>query len=230
MWELSERDREIVAGYLGRPLMSDAEVVVRRRDTATPVVIRNAPFTADGTPMPTLYWLVDPVWRTAVSRLESAGGVKHADAAIDPEAVARAHASYAAERDAFVPVDWTGPRPSAGVGGTRQGVKCLHAHVAHVLAGGDDAVGRWVLAQLAAGVGSCGEVPEVVFADAVPAVHASAVSDAVPAAGSSAVTAVHADAVPDAVTDVGSGTGSAVYADAVPDAGSGSGTGAGAWA
>jgi exopolyphosphatase/guanosine-5'-triphosphate,3'-diphosphate pyrophosphatase len=34
------------------------------------------------------------------------------------------------------------------VGGTRVGVKCLHAHVAHHLAGGDDPVGRWALEQL----------------------------------------------------------------------------------
>ena len=34
--------------------------------------------------------------------------------------------------------------PSGGVGGTRQGVKCLHAHYAWFLAGGDDPVGRWV--------------------------------------------------------------------------------------
>ena len=40
-------------------------------------------------------------------------------------------------------------RPSGGVGGTRQGVKCLHAHYAWHLAGGDDPVGRWVAAQLA---------------------------------------------------------------------------------
>mgnify|MGYP006284588455 CR=1 FL=1 len=29
-------------------------------------------------------------------------------------------------------------------GGTRVGVKCLHAHYAYHLAGGDDPVGRWV--------------------------------------------------------------------------------------
>jgi hypothetical protein len=34
------------------------------------------------------------------------------------------------------------------VGGTRRGVKCLHAHLAHWLAGGDDAVGEWVAMQL----------------------------------------------------------------------------------
>ncbi|MSZ61286.1 MAG: DUF501 domain-containing protein, partial [Actinobacteria bacterium] len=34
------------------------------------------------------------------------------------------------------------------VGGTRRGVKCLHAHFAHWLAGGDDAVGAWVADEL----------------------------------------------------------------------------------
>jgi len=59
-----------------------------------------------------------------------------------------ASAQYAAERDALIPADRTGPRPSGGVGGTRQGVKCLHAHVAWWLAGGDDVVGDWVAARL----------------------------------------------------------------------------------
>jgi hypothetical protein len=36
----------------------------------------------------------------------------------------------------------------AAVGGTRVGVKCLHAHYAWYLAGGDDPVGRWVAAHL----------------------------------------------------------------------------------
>ena len=45
---------------------------------------------------------------------------------------------------------WDGPRPSGGVGGTRRGVKCLHAHYAWYLVGGDDPVGRWVAEQLAA--------------------------------------------------------------------------------
>ncbi len=44
--------------------------------------------------------------------------------------------------------DHTGPRPYGGVGGTRVGVKCLHAHVAHLLATGDDVVGAWTLDQL----------------------------------------------------------------------------------
>ena len=68
--------------------------------------------------------------------------------AIDAALIADAHRRYAAERDALVPDDHAGPRPSGGVGGTRTGVKCLHAHYAWHLAGGDDPVGRWVATQL----------------------------------------------------------------------------------
>lgn len=115
-----------------------------RAPDGTPVVLRNAPLLDDGTPMPTRYWLCGPSDREAIGRMEAAGGVKQAEAAVDPDELAAAHAAYAAERDAQLPPDHVGPRPSGGVGGTRQGVKCLHAHYAHLLAGGDDPVGRWV--------------------------------------------------------------------------------------
>ena len=140
-------DVALLTERLGRPPEGDFEVVVRTGDGA-PVVIRNAPFLRDGTPMPTRYWLVDPALRAAVARLESAGGVRAAEAAVDPEQLAAAHTAYAAERDAAIDATHTGPRPSGGVGGTRRGVKCLHAHYAFLLAGGDDPVGRWVGEQL----------------------------------------------------------------------------------
>jgi hypothetical protein len=98
--------------------------------------------------MPTRYWLIGKQARLAIDRLEAAGGVSAAEAAVDPEALTEAHRRYAAERDAAVPAGWDGPRPSGGVGGTRRGVKCLHAHYAWYLAGGDDPVGRWVAEQL----------------------------------------------------------------------------------
>jgi hypothetical protein len=135
---------------LGRTPRGAFNIVVRD-DTGAPVVIRNAPLLDDGTPMPTRYWLVDPDLVTAVSRLESSGGVRAAEAAVDPGDVARAHAVYAAERDAALPANHQGPRPHGGVAGTARGVKCLHAHYAWYLAGGDDPVGRWVAAQLAEG-------------------------------------------------------------------------------
>jgi hypothetical protein len=141
-------DRAAVAERLGRMPRADFDVVVRDPG-GLPRVIRNAPFLADGTPMPTRYWLVDPGLCAAVARLESAGGCRRAEAEIDPQEIARAHARYAAERDAAIPAGHRGPRPSGGVGGAARGVKCLHAHLAHHLAGGDDAVGRWVAARLA---------------------------------------------------------------------------------
>jgi hypothetical protein len=140
-------DRDAVRALLGREPTAEFEVVVRRADGA-PVVIRNAPFTHDGTPMPTRFWLVDPEWNRAVGRLEAAGGVDEAEAEVDPAVLAAAHAAYAAERDAVIEPGREGPRPSGGVGGTRTGVKCLHAHVAWRLAGGDDPVGDWALARL----------------------------------------------------------------------------------
>jgi len=124
-------------------------MVVRRRPDGMPVVIENAPILDDGTPMPTRYWLVDPELQVAVSRLEASGGVREAAAAVDQAELVRAHRRYAELRDAAIAVDHVGPRPSGGVGGTRSGVKCLHAHLAFFLAGGPDPVGHWVAQRVA---------------------------------------------------------------------------------
>jgi hypothetical protein len=140
-------DRAAVEALLGRPALGGFEVVVRHAD-GSPLVIRNDPLLGDGTPMPTRYWLVGEPERTWVGRLEGAGGVDRAEAEVDRDALAAAHDAYAAERDGAVPTGWAGPRPAGGVAGTRVGVKCLHAHYAWYLAGGDDPVGRWVEAHL----------------------------------------------------------------------------------
>jgi hypothetical protein len=140
-------DDALVAELLGRPPAGSFDVVVRA-ESGVPAVIANAPFLHDGTPMPTRYWLVDPALREAVSRIESSGGVREAEAAIPEERVADAHARYAAERDTLIPKDHQGPRPSGGVGGTRQGVKCLHAHLAWWLTGADDPVGEWTAVRI----------------------------------------------------------------------------------
>jgi len=146
---VSAADRERVEQLLGRPAAGDFEIVVRD-PSGDPVVIRNAPLLSSGRPMPTLYWLCGERVRKEVGRLEAEGGVRSAEAAVDADELAAAHIRYAAERDATMPADHEGPAPSAGVGGTRRGVKCLHAHYAWHLAGGDDPVGRWVAEQLAA--------------------------------------------------------------------------------
>lgn len=123
--------------------------MVVRDAQGVPVVIRNAPLLDDGTPMPTRYWLVGAAERVAVSRLESEGGVAQAEAAVPADELEVAHGRAAAEREAVIPEEWSGPRPSGGVGGTRAGVKCLHCHYAAFLAGTGDPVGLWVAEQLA---------------------------------------------------------------------------------
>jgi uncharacterized protein len=140
-------DDATIAELLGRKPAGPYEIVVRD-DAGAPVVIRNAALLFDGTPMPTLYWLVGAEASRRVSQLESQGGVRQAEAEVDPAALEAAHAAYAQERDALIDPSYDGPKPSGGVGGTRKGVKCLHAHYAYFLAGGDDPVGAWLAAHL----------------------------------------------------------------------------------
>lgn len=149
----TEEDRAQVAELLGRAPKGAFEVVVRHAHDGSPVVIRNEPLLDDGRPMPTRYWLLGEPERTMVSRIESRGGVHRVEDEIGLDVIAAAHDRYRAERDAALPEGWTGPTPSAGVGGTRVGVKCLHAHYGWWLAGGDDPVGQWVADRLAAGDG-----------------------------------------------------------------------------
>jgi hypothetical protein len=180
---MSADDRSAVRDLLGRDPEGQFDVVVRDA-LGRPRVIRNAPFLDDGTPMPTRYWLVGRADVRAVSQLEAAGGVRAAEAAVDPAALAAAHARYAAERDAAIAEladggGLTGPAPSGGVGGTRQGVKCLHAHYAWHLAGGDDPVGRWIADRLASDAGVVGRRTDANDSDDADAVSGQALDIAV---------------------------------------------------
>ena len=145
--EPTPADSARVTELLGREPQGRYSIAARDA-TGDPVVIENAPFLDDGTPMPTMFWLIGPEWVRRIGQLEAAGGVDAAETAVDPDELAAAHARYAALRDAKIADDHTGPRPSGGVGGTREGVKCLHAHWAWHLVGGDDPVGRWIATQL----------------------------------------------------------------------------------
>lgn len=112
-------------------------------------MIRNAPFDHDGHPFPTLYWLTCPDTVKAVSRLESAGWIKRLtdEAIVDPDLrirLRRAHEAYARERGSFA----RGAEDWGGVGGSKTGVKCLHAHYAYFLSGGPDPIGLWVARRL----------------------------------------------------------------------------------
>jgi exopolyphosphatase / guanosine-5'-triphosphate,3'-diphosphate pyrophosphatase len=144
MGELRRSDLAAVREQLGREPTTPFTVVARCAD-GHPLVIRNEPFDAEGRPFPTLFWLTCPAAVKAVSRLESDGAIGRLNEQIGSDeaftaAVARAHEEYALERARGHP----GVEDQGGVGGTRTGVKCLHAHYANHLAGGDDPVGAWV--------------------------------------------------------------------------------------
>jgi len=142
--ELRAVDLAAVRDQLGRE-PTTAFTVAARCTGGHPLVIRNAPIDAAGAPFPTTYWLTCPEAVRAVSRVESGGWIgrlneRERDDDRFRGALERAHASYSADRaeDLEAARDW------GGVAGTRTGVKCLHAHYAYYLAGGDDPVGAWV--------------------------------------------------------------------------------------
>ncbi len=141
--ELRASDLALVREQLGRE-PTTAFAVVARCSGGHPLVIRNAPLDASGDPFPTTYWLTCPDAVKAVARIESEGWIArlndrvHDDEAFD-DALEAAHRAYADERAAELPA----ARAWGGVAGTRTGVKCLHAHYAYHLAGGDDPVGAW---------------------------------------------------------------------------------------
>jgi exopolyphosphatase/guanosine-5'-triphosphate,3'-diphosphate pyrophosphatase len=141
---LRASDVAAVREQLGREPTTRFSVVARCTG-GHPLVIRNAPIDAEGHPFPTTYWLTCPDARRAVSTLESKGWIARLNERAETDAafgeqLAAAHRAYAKDRalDLAEAATW------GGVGGTRRGIKCLHAHYAYRLAGGDDPAGAWV--------------------------------------------------------------------------------------
>lgn len=119
-------------------------------------------------PFPTQYWLTDPRLRMLISALEISEdcNVKTMEAKLrsNPEyanSMERAHKSYGqerwllltdADRKAVTERRWDGALgPVRGVAGISnyKGVKCLHAHAAHFLAGCEDnLVGKWTIKEV----------------------------------------------------------------------------------
>ena len=144
--ELRGSDLAAVREQLGREPTIAFEVVARCTG-GHPLVIRNATRDDEGHPFPTTYWLTCPEAVKVVSRLESEGAVARLNQQYDTVAgfaaqVDVAHEAYALERAE------TDPDAGAwgGVGGTRRGLKCLHAHYAYHLSGGEDPAGAWTAA------------------------------------------------------------------------------------
>lgn len=145
-------DRGVVEAQLGRPPRSVIDVA-QRCHLDLPVVIEVPPLLDDGTPFPTLYWLACPLASKRIGRIEAAGGVRTAEQMLaDDPALRWAHNDamdrYRDDRDAQIPDGYQGHRPTGGVGGTRAGVKCLHAHYADTAAGNNNPIGAWTAEQI----------------------------------------------------------------------------------
>ncbi len=145
-------DRGVVAAQIEREPRSVVDVVARC-SLGLPTVIKVPPHLDDGTPFPTTYWLTCPLAGRRIGRLEGDGGVKKAEAQIDrdPEfgaAFRQAMQRYETERNALVDGAAHQHKPSGGVGGSRRGVKCLHAHYADHAAGNRNPVGAQTAASI----------------------------------------------------------------------------------
>ena len=111
------------------------------------MVIESHPRLEDGSPFPTLYWLTCPVLMKRVSTLESEGSMNDVTERLERDPALRSRLRdaldrYRARRDSHEVIQVSGGPP----GGGPDRVKCLHSHVAHELAGGDNPVGSITLA------------------------------------------------------------------------------------
>lgn len=158
-------DEELVRRLLGRPPRLPY-VVATRCPGGTPQVLQADPvFREDKRwkPFPTIYWLVCPRLKKAVARLEQEGGSKMFTQRLRDEPPFREE-YLVGQREliAFrlsearrliggpLPPDLETVLKEANIAGSRDlfSVKCLHAHVAHALAGGRNPIGRAILERI----------------------------------------------------------------------------------
>ena len=134
-------DRAVVAAQLGREPRAFRRVVVRC-PFGRPAVTEQSPYTPEGEPFPTTYWLTCRHLVAAISRLEAAGGVERWSAVVEGNDALRADLERASEEQRAIRrelADAEGPDGGAalelGIGGSRnpEALKCLHAHVAFAL-------------------------------------------------------------------------------------------------
>jgi hypothetical protein len=149
----------VVAAQLARRPHAMSRVAARC-PYGYPAAVEDLPYGPDGRPFPTLYYLTCPTLVAGVSALESAGGVRTwARRAAADERLSRSLAKAAMQsrrrrrelaRRYALPMLDGGASLRSGVGGVGVGgrggagasaaaspgaaIKCLHAHVAHVLA------------------------------------------------------------------------------------------------
>lgn len=150
-------DRETVERQLGRPPRAFRRVVARC-PFGLPAVAEQSPYTPDGEPFPTTYWLTCRHLVAAISRLEADGGVERwSRAALDDPALA-ASLRAATEEQRRIRRGLAGGEQGSdggaslglGIGGSRspEHLKCLHAHAAFALARPGYDLGERILAEV----------------------------------------------------------------------------------
>ena len=138
----SDDDVAVISAQLGRPARGQP-AVMHRCSFGLPTVVRVAPRLDDGTPFPTTFWLSCPLLRSRVGTLEADHVMVGFNQRLENDATLRdayadAHTRYVAFRDTLgAPLDG-----APGSGGMPGYVKCLHVHVGHFLATGDNPVGE----------------------------------------------------------------------------------------
>ncbi len=153
----TDADRALVARQLGREPRAVRQVVVRCPFGA-PAVTEQSPYTPEGEPFPTTYYLTCRHLVAAVSRLEAAGGVERWSAAVREDPALAAGLATADEEQRRVRRELAagetgndgGASLDYGIGGSRRGgsLKCLHAHAAYALARPGYELGERILAEL----------------------------------------------------------------------------------
>ena len=131
----TELDIATVSAQLGRPAR-DVIGIAARCVCGAPTVVSTSPRLADGTPFPTLYYLSHPAATAAVSTLEANGVMPELASLLEGEvadAYLIAHQSYLDDRNG---IEFVAELDGISAGGMPTRVKCLHALVAHSLAGG----------------------------------------------------------------------------------------------
>jgi len=152
-----ERDLRLVAEQLGREPRAFRRVAVRC-PFGMPAVTEQTPYSPDGEPFPTTYYLTCRQLVAAISRLEAAGGVERWTAELRGDPVLAESLARADEEQRRLRRELAGERLGRdggaslelGVGGARRGgsLKCLHAHAAFALARPGYTLGERILAEV----------------------------------------------------------------------------------
>jgi hypothetical protein len=141
----------ILSAQLGRPARG-RPAVVHRCGHGLPTVVRVDPRLEDGTPFPTTFWLACPLLRSAVGRLEADHQMVRLNERLAADDELQAEYTLTAERYVAFrdrlgePAEPLDGAPTAG--GMPRRVKCLHVHLAHHLAAGDNPIGAHVADEL----------------------------------------------------------------------------------